>query len=413
MPTFSYTARDTAGTSKQGYASAATSNELRETLRSKQLFLTAFKETSSKGGESDILDVTASSERTKKRRKAKLGDMVVMSRQLATMVGAGLPIVEALYAVAAQTDNAGLSQTLAEVRLDVLSGSTLSESMARHPKMFNEMYISLVQAGEVGGVLEETLETAAVQFDKEAELREKIKSAMVYPIIVVMASVAVVAFMLVFIVPVFANVYDQFNAKLPPVTMSLVVVSRIVRSYWYIVLSLIVLAWYSCKRFNQTPNGRRFFDGLKFKLPLIGKLNRKIAVARFTRTLAGLVRAGVPILRGLTISANTSGNVLIIEAIRKVVEFVKEGATISVPLEQTGEFPPMVTKMIAAGEQSGDLDHMLNEITRFYDRDIEYQVGRLMRIMEPLMTIFVGGVVLFILLALYMPVFNLTQVIRK
>jgi len=408
MPSFNYVARDRSGKQTTGVIAAKDITEVREMLRNKELYLTTVREQAApaQGTPPGLFGGF-------RKRKIKLGDMVVMSRQLATLVRSGLSIIECLHAVEVQAENYTLKETIKQMRLDVLTGSTLTDAMRKHPKVFNEMFVSLVQAGETGGVLEQTLETAAEQFDKEAELKEKVKSAFVYPIIVLVASVAVVFFMLVFIVPVFAKVYDQFHAVLPPVTLALVSLSFIILHYWWMCIAALFGIVTAIKRFARTPRGRRLFDKMKLKLPLLGKLIRKIAVARFTETFAGATKAGVPILRALAISAQTSGNVIIVEAITKVAHFVKEGASLSVPLEQTGEFPPMVTRMIAAGEQSGNLDEMLEEITKFYNRDIEYTVQKLTKIMEPAMTVAVGGIVLFVLLALYMPIFNLTQVVRR
>lgn len=409
MPSFTYTARDRAGNQTTGVIAAKDLSEVREVLRKKELFLTKVQEKAAPGKTASSPSLFSMF----RRKKVKLGDMVVMSRQLATLVRAGLSLVECLHAVEMQTESPMLAEALRDVRLDILTGSTLTDALRKNPKVFNETYVSLVQAGETGGVLEQTLETAAEQFNKEADLREKVKSAFVYPIIVLVASVAVVFFMLVFIVPVFAKVYDQFHAHLPPVTQMLVTLSFIILNYWWMVLIGLIAFVMLLKRFARTPFGRRLFDKIKLKLPLLGKLIRKMAVARFTETFSGATKAGVPILRALAISAQTSGNVIIIEAVTKVAGFVKEGSTLSVPLEQTGEFPPMVCRMIAAGEQSGNLDEMLEEVTNFYNRDIEYTVQKLTKIMEPAMTVAVGGIVLFVLLALYMPIFNLTQVIRK
>jgi type IV pilus assembly protein PilC len=408
MPTFSYTARDRAGQQSTGVIAAKDPTEVREVLRNKDLFVTQIKEKSgpSQGSGGGLFSAFS-------KKKVKLTDMVVMSRQLATLVRAGISIVECLYAVAEQTENPVLKHTLSDIRLDVLTGSTLTDAMRKHPKVLSETYTSLVQAGETGGVLETTLEIAATQFDQEAELREKVKAAFVYPIIVLVASVGVVFFMLVFIVPVFAKVYEQFHAQLPAVTQLLVTMSFVIVHYWWMVLLCGIGIVMAFKRYIQTPTGRKIFDQIMLKLPLLGKLNRKIAVSRFTQTFAGAIKAGVPILRALAISAQTSGNVIIMDAIKKVANFVKEGATLSVPLEQTGQFPPMVTRMVSAGEQSGNLDTMLEEITKFYNRDIEYTVGKLTRIMEPAMTVVVGGIVLCVLLALYMPIFNLTNVVRS
>jgi len=270
-----------------------------------------------------------------------------------------------------------------------------------------------VRAGEAGGVLEETLETAAKQLDKEAELREKVRSAFVYPTLVVITAVGVVAFLLTFVIPVFANVYTQFNAQLPGITLALIATSNFTLRFWWMILLASVAVVYLLRLGIHTEKGRKIYDQLKLKLPFLGKLNRKIAIARFTRTFAAMVRAGVPILGALGVSGRTSGNTVITEAVTKVTQFVKEGAKLWIPLEQTGEFPTMVTRMIASGEESGNLDEMLEKLSDFYDRDIEYTVGRLTRLLEPLMTVIVGGIVLFVLLALYSPIFNLTRVIKK
>jgi type IV pilus assembly protein PilC len=406
MPTYNYVARTRDGESSAGVISGKDVSDIREVLRRKDMFLVKVKQRAAPQQGSSLLNAL-------KRRKPTLGDMVVMSRQLATLVKAGLPIVECLHSVAQQTEKVLLVEALQQVRLDVLTGANLSEAMARQPKIFNEMYVSLVAAGETGGVLEKTLEIAADQFDREADLREKVKSAFVYPILVLVACFGVITFMLLVIVPVFAKVYKEFKAELPAMTKLLVAMSGVFVHYWWMVILGTFAAVIFIRRYVRTPAGRKNWDRMKLRLPLFGKLIRKIAIARFTQTFAGVSKAGVPILRALSISANTSGNVILIEAIQGVANFVKEGATISIPMEQSGEFPPIVTRMVAAGEASGNLDEMLDEVTRFYQRDIEYSVERLTRLMEPIMTVLVGSIVLFVLLALYMPMFNLSNVIKR
>jgi type IV pilus assembly protein PilC len=384
--------------------------ELREMLRNKDLFLTQSEQ---KSGRTTVDSGSITPGGIFGRKKIKLGDMVVMSRQFATMVHAGLPILEALTSVAAQTENSTLVEALNQVRLDVLTGSSLAQAMRRHPKIFNEIYCSLVDAGEASGTLDQTLELAAQQFDEEAELREQVRSALTYPIIVVFAAIGVVAFMLAFVVPAFAKVYVQFKAPLPPITRFLISLSNAVVHYGWVFIVAAVAIFLLIRRYIETDKGRHQYDRLKLKLPLLGKLIRKIAIARFSVTLAGATRGGMPILQALQVSANTAGNVIIKDSIGSVINFIKEGATLAEPLAQTGEFPPMVTRMIAAGEQSGELDAMLDEVAHFYKRDIDYQVKKLTRLMEPALTVIVGGLVLFVLLSLYMPIFNLTQVIRR
>jgi type IV pilus assembly protein PilC len=409
MPTFQYSARDRDGNLQSGSMSAEDVADLRRILRNKDLFLTRHVVRSGK----TAMESAESSGAVGMTRKVKLGDMVVMSRQLATLVRSGLPVIEALTAVSSQTENPALRAALDQVRLDVLTGASLAGALKKHPTIFSDIYVSLVEAGEAAGTLDQTLEVAATQFDREAELREQVKSAVAYPILVVIAAILVVTFMLLFVVPAFANVYKQFKAPLPPITRTMIALSNAVLHYsWAVALGVILLIW-GVRKYVASPGGRYTWDRIKLKMPLLGKLNRKISIARFTQTWAGATRGGIPILQALQVSANTSGNVVIRDSIMQVAGFVKEGATLAEPLADTGQFPPMVTRMIAAGESSGNLDEMLEEVTKFYQRDIEYTVRKLTRLMEPLMTALVGAIVLFVLLSLYMPIFNLTQVIRR
>jgi type IV pilus assembly protein PilC len=403
MPVFEYVARDREGKQTNGVIAARDQAEVKEKLRKGEMYVTRLKQQATASQSSGLFS----------NKKVKLRDMVVASRQFATLVRAGLPIVECLHVIAEQSEHVLLKKTLDTVRIDIMSGGSLGTAMQKHPKVFSELYIALVSAGESGGFLEQTLDIAAEQFDKEAELRENVKAAFVYPVVVMITSVLVVAAMLIFVVPIFSNVYKQFHADLPPVTQGLVTLSFILLNYWWALFLGIAGVVMGARRYVATPTGRRNYDRLKLKLPLLGKLNRKIAISRFTETFGGTMRAGVPILQALTVAANTSGNIIFIEAIKKVSDFIKEGSSLSVPMEHTGEFPVMVTRMIAAGEVSGNLDQMLTEITHFYERDIRYTVQQLTRMMEPIMTVMVGSVVLVILIALYMPIFNLSQVLRK
>lgn len=405
MAEFRYTARDRDGNVSTGMLSARHEAEVRAILRGRDLFLTHCDHSDGKRSNS------ASSSFFKK--KVKLVDLVVASRQLATMVRAGLSLTEALGALAEQTENPTLSETVLQVRMDVLTGLTLADALRKHPKVFSEVFVALVEVGEAGGTLDQTLEIAAQQYNDEAELREQVKAAMTYPIIVVVATALVIAVMLLFVVPVFDGVYQRFGKELPAITKGLIAISRVAKSVWWIgVLGLIAGVW-SFRRYYRTNDGRHRIDALKLRLPLVGKVLRKISIARFTQTFAAVTRGGVPMIKALTTSAATTGNVILKDAIMVVCNRVTEGSPLSTPLADSGEFPPMVTRMISVGESSGNLDEMLEEITKFYQRDIEYAVHRLTRLLEPVMTVFVGGIVLFVLLALYMPVFTLPQVIRR
>ena len=403
MSSFAYTARDRDGNARSGVVDARDVEDAREVIRSRELFVISLKRKS----EGDGITIGT------RKKKVKLGDLVVMSRQFATLFRAGISVIECLNAVARQSENPTLTAALMDVRQGVLEGLSVSEAMRRHPKVFNEKFVALVKAGETGGVLEQTLEVAADQFDREAELQEKIRSAMVYPAIVVLSAVGVVIFMLLFIVPVFQDVYKGFGAQLPGPTLLLISISDILMHRWLLVMIITGAIIYAFKRFIATKKGKKLYHRFLLKVPILGPLNRKVAISRFTETLAGGVRAGIPILQALSVAAQTCGNVVINDVVEKAAILVQEGAPLAKPLEQSKEFPPLVTYMISAGEQSGNLDTMLAEITRFYSRDIEYAVTRLTRAMEPLMTIVIGVVVLGILLALYLPVFAMTQVLHK
>jgi type IV pilus assembly protein PilC len=410
MPNFLYTARDRNGNPIQGQIISADLETVREQLRERDLFLTSAVQQSERR---PLTEEGASPARWKGKR-VRIGEMVVFSRQLATLVRAGLPINECLYTAAMQSDNLYLRQVVMQVRSDILAGASFTEAVSRHPKIFQEFFVALIRAGEAGGVLDETLETAAQQFDKEAELREKIRSAFTYPIIVIVVAVLVIAFLVAFVIPQFASFYKSFNAPLPGVTLLLLQVSQLAVNPWIdlSLLSLLIGGFFGFRWYVGTPKGRRAWDNFKLKVPLFGPLNRKIAIARLTRTLAAMTHAGVPILEALQISARVSNNVLIEEAMRRVGEFVQQGARLWMPMEETGHFPPMVIRMIAAGEESGNVEEMLSELTRYYDRDVEYTVQRLTRMLEPALTVVIGGLVLFILLALYMPIFNISNVLK-
>jgi len=404
MPNYQYWARDRSGRSVSGALAAPDEQTLREQLRRKELFVTrvaAQKQSSVQSG--GLFS----------KRKVSLNDMVVMSRQLATLVRAGLPLVQCLDALVGQTQNRTLKAALTEIRNEVLAGATFSDALGRHPRIFSELYQALAHAGEMAGALDETLHTAAEQLDKEQQLREKVKSAFVYPIAVMVTAAGVVVFMLTVVVPVFAKVYDQFNAQLPGPTLLLVFLSHVIRSYWYIVLASLFGFVKAFRWWARTDNGKRVLDRVKLKMPLLGSLNRKVAISRLTRTLSAMLQAGVPILSGLQTSARVTGNTVFTDVVADTLQKVNQGARLSAPLEQSGQFPSMVTHMIAAGEESGNMDEMLKQICIFYDRDIEYAVERLTRMLEPLLTIVLGVIVGFILMALYMPIFNMSKVVHR
>jgi len=408
MPTYTYSARDRMGKPTNGSLQATDVNELRRMLRESDLFLVSSK---SSGGD-------AAPDRTQKpglfsNPKPKLQDLVIATRQLSTLIRSGVPMTQAIEIVREQCNKGLMIEAFRDMQTGVVAGEAVSDVMRRHPKVFNDLICSLVEAGETAGNLDFTLDVAADQLDREDELKRKVKAATTYPKIVIGAAAGTVMIMLLCVVPVFGKVYKDLKTDLPVVTKLLIQISDLVVQYWWIVLAAVVAAVFAFKKYNETPTGRKKIDSLILKIPVLGPIMRKIAIARFTQTLAGSMKAGVPVLRALAISANTAGNVIIRECVNEVAGKVRDGSAIGIELEKTGEFPLMVTRMIAAGEAGGNIDTMLEEVNRFYDRDVEYSVEKMTKMIEPLLTCVVGGIVLFVLLALYMPIFSLGQAFQN
>jgi type IV pilus assembly protein PilC len=404
MPVYSYTARDIDGQIVTGSSAAADETIIRRDLRENGLYVVSLAEQMERRGLADLWA---------RVRGVKLGDLVIFSQQLSTMVGAGLPILECLHELIDGTDSLPLRRALQQVARDIQGGSTFSQALAQHPKIFSELFVALVHAGEVGGVLEQSLEAIAESLDKEQELREKVKSAFVYPVVVLLVAAGVVTFMLLYIIPIFERVYAQFRAQLPAPTRMLIAVSNAMTEYWWIgFLGLIGLVL-GFRAVIATERGGRIWDRVKLRIPLLGKLIRKIVVARFVRTLGILLGAGVPMLSALRTAADVAANSEFRDAISGVATDVTEGASLSVPLRACGKFPNLVPRLVQAGEESGDLDGMLLKVAHFLDRDIEYTVRRLTTLMEPALTVVLGGIVGTIVVSLYMPIFTLAVVVRR
>ncbi len=406
MPKFRYVARDRAGKSSTGQLQAQDEADLRNVLRANGLFLTQIK------GSTGHEDGTGAGSQDLFAKKPSLQDLVIATRQLATMMHAGMPMMETLNLVGSQMTKPVLKNAFRDLELSVSSGESLSVAMTRYPKVFSKLIIAFVESGEATGNLAETLEAAAIQLDREDNLKRKVKAATTYPKIVVAACVGTIAVMIVVVVPVFSQVYRQLGSGLPGPTQLLITVSDFTIHWGWLILILGGAGSYFFKRFSETENGRRKLDILALKIPVLGVVFRKIAIARFVQTLAGALRSGVPVLQALYISGNMAGNTVIQDAVVEATVKIREGSPIAGELEKTGEFPMMVTRMLSAGESSGSLDTMLDEVNRFYDRDVEYSVDKLTRMIEPMMTMLVGGIVLVILLALYMPVFNLGKALN-
>jgi type IV pilus assembly protein PilC len=341
-----------------------------------------------------------------------LKDLAIMSRQMATMIGAGLSLLRTLNILAEQTESKPLAKVLATVRNDVESGISTSEAFAKHPEAFPPLMINMVRAGETGGFLDGALNSIAENFEKEVKLRGTIKSAMTYPVIVLILSLVSVVAMLVFIVPVFKKMFETLGGQLPLPTMMLVYLSQ---SMVYVVpiLAVVLIAFaFWWPRNKNTERVRKFLDPIKLKLPVFGLLLKKIAVARFSRNFSNMIGAGVPILRALNIVGETSGNWVIEDALRKVAESVRQGQSVAAPLAEHPVFPTMVTQMIAVGEDAGSLEVMLTKIAEFYDQEVEAATEQLTAMIEPLMVAFLGIVVGGMIVALYLPIFNIATLIK-
>jgi type IV pilus assembly protein PilC len=344
--------------------------------------------------------------------RVKLKDLAVFSRQFATMLNSGLSLLRALTILAEQTENKRLADVIGEVRGEVEKGSSLSAALTHHPKVFNRLYVSMVKAGEIGGFLDQVLVKVADTFEKEVALRSKIKSAMTYPVVVFAMVLMIVTAMLVFVVPTFKGLYDQLHGTLPLPTRVLIGVSDLVKHFFIFVAAGIALAVYGVKRWLTTSSGRYRMDAFKLKAPVFGPLFHKTALSRFSRTLSTLLKSGVPILQALEIVADAVNNGVVSKAVKDVQDSVREGESLAMPLTRHRVFPPMVVQMMAVGEETGALDTMLSKVADFYDQEVEAAVESLTSLIEPILIAVMGGAVGSMVIALYMPLFNIIKLIK-
>jgi type IV pilus assembly protein PilC len=344
--------------------------------------------------------------------KIKLKEVAIFSRQFATMVNSGLPILRALSILSDQVSNKELAKTLMLVRNDVEQGASLSAAMAKFPKAFNDLYIAMVKSGETGGMLDDVLLRLADVLEREVHLRQKIKSAMTYPVAVVALVVLIMSAMLLFVVPQFKSIYSQLGGTLPLPTRLLLMASDGVKKYWYLVIAFMFIFVFAFKRYKKTDAGRANLDAIKLKIPIFGTLFHKTALSRFSSTAGMLLRSGVPILQALDIVADTVNNKVMSRAVVDVQASVREGESIAKPLARHAVFPPMVVQMLAVGEETGQVDTMLDKVAKFYDQEVEASVDALTSLIEPLLIAIIGGCVGAAVIALYMPMFNIIKLIQ-
>ena len=339
-------------------------------------------------------------------------DVMLFTRQFSTMIDAGLPIVQSLDILAEQTENKPLKKTISDVRRDVSGGTTLADALEKHPKAFDDLYVNMVRAGEAGGVLNTILNRIAMFIEKADKLKKKVKGAMIYPSTIITVAIGVVAILLIFVIPVFAELYGSMGRALPVPTQITINVSNFFRANFLYLIAAIILAVVAIRMYYKTPQGRLAIDGLLLKFPVIGDLLRKVAVARFSQNMSLLLASGVPILDGLAITAKTAGNKVIEMAIMNARVSISEGKTVAEPLEKSGVFPPMVCQMVSVGENTGALDNMLKRVGDFYEDEVDNSVNNITALMEPMIMIFLGIVLGGLVISMYLPIFQLGTLIQ-
>jgi len=404
MATFAYVGRTRSGAVKKGELSAKTRDEAVDQLRKQSVVVTSLEEKKSGAGG---FKMSFGSGLTEK-------DLIVFTRQFGTMINAGLPLVQCLEILSTQSENKVLRETVGEVKTQVEAGSTFSDALRRHPKIFNDLYVNLVHAGEVGGLLDTILTRLAVYIEKAAKLKGQIKSAMIYPSAIMGVAIVVIAVLMIFVIPIFAKMFLELSGGkvgLPGPTQIVIDASDFFIGYWYVILGGIVGTLFGIKKYYATVQGHMAIDKLLLKLPVVGDLIRKASVAKFTRTLGTLLSSGVPLLDGLTICAKTSGNKVVEETLINARVSISGGKTIADPLAASGVFPKMVTHMIAVGESTGALDAMLGKIADFYEEEVDQAVASLTALLEPAMMVFLGIVIGFIVIAMYLPIFKMASAI--
>lgn len=404
--TFEYRARDRKGAIHAGRMEGSSSSAVAGALREKGFVPLKIEEK-----RASALDKELSVPGFKKKVKSK--EVAIFSRQLATMVNSGLTLIRSLAILEEQTESPLLAGIIQEVRTQVEQGSSLSASLESHPDVFSHLYVSMIRAGEVGGALDETLNRLADTLEANVRLRSKVKSAMAYPVVVFALIILIVSGMLLFVVPIFEGMYNDLGGTLPVPTQMLINLSSVLTTFWWAILGLIMAGVFSFRRWKVTPEGRYTWDKLKLKAPIFGKVVQKVAISRFARTFSVLSRTGVPVLQALDIVAVTAGNALVARAVEDIRSSVKRGESLAAPLHRHEVFPPMVTHMMSVGEETGAMDTMLSKVADFYDQEVDDTVSALTSLIEPLLIIVMGVAVGGILISLYLPMFNIANLIQN
>ncbi|TML51519.1 MAG: type II secretion system F family protein [Actinobacteria bacterium] len=403
MAAFAYSAIAADGLAQTGEIHAPNTDAAREQLRIRGLLAERLEELPASGEESVRTTF----------KKVKPKTLQIFSRQFATMIDAGLNVVSSLVILEEQTDDQYFASVVKELRGDVEGGLLLSQALGRHPKIFTRLYVSMVEAGEAAGILDQVLDRVAFQIEKDTQIKRRVKGAMMYPTMVMIFATLVLVGLLMFLVPVFVNIFGQLGGKLPTLTQYVVNASNILRGDWYIIFPLVFLTIWGIRRFKRTEQGRRVWDRLKLKIPMkIGDVVLKVTMARFSRTLSTLVAAGVDIIKALEITGQTAGNWVVEDALAGVRSKVHQGIPIAQPLIENDIFPPMVSQMVKIGEETGELEKMLSKIADFYEDEVDSAISTLTSIIEPLMMIMVGAMVGVIVISMYLPMFKMLSLVK-
>lgn len=401
MPNFKYSAKDDSGKAMIGIFEAADYTTAVDMLRKQGLIIVSVKE----AGKMKISAMSFS------KKKVKIDDLVIFSRQLATMVDAGIPLVGALDILGDQIENKTFGEIISKIRNDVETGSSLSDAIAKHKKVFSALFVNMVRAGESSGMLDEILDRLALYLEKTSSLQKKITSALIYPAVVTGMAVGITLLLLLKVIPIFKDIFSGFGATLPKPTMVLIFISDSLQKYFPAIFVITAIVVFMIARYVKTDKGRLRYDSLLLKLPIFGTLLTKVAVSKFTRTLSTLIKSGVPILNSLEIVGKTAGNRAVEMAVETVRNNVREGESIAEPLARSKIFPSMVVRMVSVGEQSGELEKMLSKVADFYDEQVDAAVSGLTSLIEPLIIAFLGIVIGTIVICMFLPIFKLTQVV--
>jgi len=403
MAAFSYSAIAADGLAQIGEIHAPNPDAAREQLRIRGLLAERLVELPASGEEGVRTTF----------KKVKPKTLQIFSRQFATMIEAGLNVVSSLVILEEQTDDEYFASVVKELRADVEGGLLLSQALGRHPKIFSRLYVSMVEAGEAAGILDQVLDRVAFQIEKDTQIRRRVKGAMMYPMMVMIFATLVLTGLLMFLVPVFVNIFAQLGGKLPTLTQYVVNASNVLRHDWFIIFPLVGLMIWGIRRFKRTEQGRQVWDRIKLKIPMkIGDVVLKVTMARFSRTLSTLVAAGVDIIKALEITGQTAGNWVVEEALAGVRAKVHQGVPIAQPLIENDVFPPMVSQMVKIGEETGELEKMLSKIADFYEDEVDSSIATLTSIIEPLMMIMVGAMVGVIVISMYLPMFKMLSLVK-